>query len=178
VTKPCETCGAEMPGPPSRLQTKRWCRAECRPRKARTCKACGKPTEGTRKTCSIACWQAHLQLVASSLSTVGVRTPEQRAKRRREGRSKYRGKDKREVAARLTAEQRGRCAVCRGEGLALGDGTTGLVLDHDHETGAPRAMLCTRCNAAYGQMRESPDLIAALWKYAKRWAQRRVPHVA
>ncbi len=39
-------------------------------------------------------------------------------------------------------------------------------------------MLCTRCNAALGQMRESPDLIAKLWKYAKGWAQRRVPDVA
>lgn len=137
------------------------------------CVVCAKPCVG-RKTCGDACLEEMLR----RRSTIGARTPKQREKRRRYERTKYRGKDKAQVIARLTAEQGGRCKVCGHEGTELGDGKRGLVLDHCHETGRPRAMLCTRCNAALGQMRESPDLIAALWRYALVWAQREVPHVA
>lgn len=94
-------------------------------------------------------------------SAVGARSEAVRAKRRKHARNAYKGKDKPEVIARLTAEQKGRCKVCGCEGAKLGDGTVGLVLDHCHATGRPRAMLCGPCNAALGLLGESPTRIKA-----------------
>ena len=163
-SKPCETCGLDMLGFPSVLATKRWCSVECRPKVERSttpCVVCAKPCVD-RKTCSDECFAALLK----SRATFGVRTPEQRKKRRAQERAKYRRKDKAEVVARLTSMQRGRCASCK---LAKP-----LVLDHCHATGDARAMLCVQCNAALGLLGESPDRIAALHAYAKTWAQRRL----
>ena len=62
---------------------------------------------------------------------------------------------------RLTREQGEACAVCLE--------TVPLVLDHDHATGDPRAMLCRRCNAGFGLMRECPSKIRGLLAYAERY---------
>lgn len=102
-------------------------------------------------------------------STVGFRSETKRARRRAESKRKYRGKDKAEVVARMTAEQGGCCAICGCKGGALGDGTRGLVLDHCHETGRPRAMLCGRCNAAIGFAREDAKRLEAMALYVRRW---------
>lgn len=56
----------------------------------------------------------------------------------------------REVAterARMLAEQGGRCALCK---LPLPEGKA--VLDHDHSTGAVRAVLHSGCNALLGKV--------------------------
>lgn len=46
----------------------------------------------------------------------------------------------------LFDEQRGLCAIC---GIGEGDATRQtLFVDHDHETGAIRGLLCGRCNWA------------------------------
>src|SRR5262245_30768892 len=45
---------------------------------------------------------------------------------------------------RMVREQRGRCACC---GRARS-----LVVDHDHETGRVRGLLCTPCNSAIGSL--------------------------
>ena len=130
------------------------------------CVVCGAPCV-KRKTCGDAC---HAELVRQK-STVGTRSEQVRAKRRRGKKQSYKGKDKAEVIERLTREQGGRCKVCGGEGTALGDGRVGLVLDHDHATGKPRAMLCGPCNAALGLLAESPQRVKALWDYAQSWVQ-------
>lgn len=49
--------------------------------------------------------------------------------------------------------QDGRCAICGNEQL-----DRSIALDHDHKTGAPRGLLCKRCNhdllgAAYDSLR-------------------------
>lgn len=51
--------------------------------------------------------------------------------------------------------QHQRCAIC-------GDGATparNFSVDHDHESGKVRALLCNRCNTGLGQFRDSPDLL-------------------
>ena len=40
------------------------------------------------------------------------------------------------------------------------------MLDHCHATGEPRAMLCVRCNAALGLLREDPAVCRMLAEYA------------
>ena len=60
----------------------------------------------------------------------------------------------------MYAEQEGRCGICR-------DAHSLLVVDHDHETGRIRGLLCRKCNAAIGQLKDDPAL---LWR-ALAWLE-------
>jgi len=55
-----------------------------------------------------------------------------------------------EVAA-IEQEQKGRCVICQEE--------LPLCIDHDHETGKVRGLLCRLCNAGIGMLRESPEVL-------------------
>ena len=52
------------------------------------------------------------------------------------------------------------CVICGDEGQ--------LVVDHDHQTGKVRGMLCNHCNRGLGHFRDSPMLLefAAQYLYA------------
>src|SRR5439155_26329707 len=55
----------------------------------------------------------------------------------------------------LLAHQGGKCAICSDppeEGKAY-------HIDHDHETGEVRGLLCVRCNNGLGQFKEDRDLL-------------------
>lgn len=54
---------------------------------------------------------------------------------------------------RLLEEQAGRCRVCAAEP----DGV--LDVDHDHDTGAVRGLLCRRCNRGIGLWKDDPELL-------------------
>jgi hypothetical protein len=72
---------------------------------------------------------------------------------------------------RLFTEQNGLCACC-GNPETMVNGRSGLVkslaVDHNHETGEVRALLCTACNVAYGLLEESPERIKMLLLYAEK----------
>lgn len=159
----CVVCGKAF-----RSYGRATCSPECsealRESRLRKCVVCGKPCGTGRNTCSSECAKKR-----APQTTIGVRSDSVRAKRRRHAKHAYKRPDKAEVIASLMLKQAGRCAVCGSDGELLGNGKRGLVLDHDHATGEPRAMLCTRCNAALGLMRESTDLIVRLGAYAQRW---------
>lgn len=60
--------------------------------------------------------------------------------------------------------QRGRCAIC-------GDANNGgrrLVVDHDHDTGCTRGLLCTLCNRALGLFHDDLVLLNAAAAYLAR----------
>jgi len=61
----------------------------------------------------------------------------------------------------LLADQGGGCAIC-GEPPA--DGVS-LHVDHDHDTGAVRGLLCMRCNNALGLFREDAALLTEAAHY-------------
>ena len=65
-----------------------------------------------------------------------------------------------EAYAELLASQGGRCAIC-----GTPPGRRSLAVDHDHETGAVRALLCVRCNVGLGYFREHPLLLRAAADY-------------
>jgi len=64
---------------------------------------------------------------------------------------------------RMLADQDGGCAVC-------GDppGTSALHVDHCHESGRVRGLLCFRCNSAIGNLRDDPDIVASALAYLTR----------
>lgn len=64
--------------------------------------------------------------------------------------------------------QGGVCALCKLPETAY-DSRAGKVLplavDHDHVTGAVRALLCKSCNQALGMAKESPELLRRMADY-------------
>lgn len=62
-----------------------------------------------------------------------------------------------EYAALLYAQD-GLCAVCQRPELGTFRGRPKrLSVDHDHETGRVRGLLCSRCNRGIGYLQDSPE---------------------
>ena len=64
-----------------------------------------------------------------------------------------------EEADAMFAAQGGVCAVCRAAAAEH--------VDHDHATGAVRALLCFNCNGGLGQFKDDPDLLRAAAEYVR-----------
>lgn len=60
----------------------------------------------------------------------------------------------------LLARQGGGCGIC-----GKPPGKISLHVDHDHETGEIRGLLCVGCNNALGQFHDDPDLLALAADY-------------
>jgi hypothetical protein len=71
---------------------------------------------------------------------------------------------------RMKAAQAGACALCGQVPPPSKDGKEVLFVDHDHETGQVRALLCRRCNLAVGWV-EKCD-IAKIQTYLESFKQR------
>lgn len=74
-----------------------------------------------------------------------------------------------EYAAKL-AEQDHKCAICRtdnpdGEGQAAKRQLKSFAVDHDHESGEVRGLLCNLCNRALGFLQDNPVVVKAAWVY-------------
>lgn len=63
---------------------------------------------------------------------------------------------------RMWAAQAGCCAVC---GRAFTAQTRRAAVDHCHQTGKIRALLCTRCNTALGAVQDDALTLRALADY-------------
>lgn len=70
--------------------------------------------------------------------------------------------------AMLTA-QGGACAICRQPETATRNGVVkALAVDHCHDSGVTRGLLCQRCNTAIGSLNDDPALIEAAAAYLRR----------
>ena len=72
-----------------------------------------------------------------------------------------------EEADEMLAEQGGLCAICRTEPAAH--------VDHDHDTGGVRELLCFNCNGGLGQFRDDPEVLRAAAEYVERHRASRRP---
>lgn len=64
---------------------------------------------------------------------------------------------------RMFDEQAGLCAICHNPELEIK-----LAVDHCHETGMVRGLLCKRCNMAIGLLGDNPDTIMNAMLYLRR----------
>lgn len=65
-------------------------------------------------------------------------------------------------------DQNGLCAICgrRQEG----GHSEQLFVDHDHQTGKIRALLCGPCNTGIGHFGENTERLLAAVDYLRKWA--------
>lgn len=68
--------------------------------------------------------------------------------------------------ADMLAAQSGVCGICQ----LPEKGNKNLSVDHDHETGQVRGLLCDRCNKALGLFEDDPSRMAAAIQYLTRAA--------
>ena len=75
-----------------------------------------------------------------------------------------------QVYGMMHAEQSGLCALCQNPERPARNkaGTRLLVVDHHHESGEVRGLLCRNCNAAIGLLGEDPAVLAAAIIYLTR----------
>ena len=82
--------------------------------------------------------------------------------------------------AEMLAQQGGRCAICRKHETTpkkSGIGVRMLAVDHCHDTGVIRGLLCAACNTTLGKMGDSASLLRAAADYLDRAASQRIaPH--
>jgi hypothetical protein len=67
----------------------------------------------------------------------------------------------------LLVEQGGGCAIC---GSTKAGGRGGFAVDHCHETGRVRGLLCANCNNGLGRFKDDPVRLYAAIDYLKRSA--------
>ena len=67
--------------------------------------------------------------------------------------------------------QNGKCACCGREMLLEGKRTRLVCVDHNHDTGEIRDLLCGRCNLAAGNVKDSSELAEKLRKYLAKWGR-------
>lgn len=66
----------------------------------------------------------------------------------------------------LLESQNGVCAICQQpETFSIRGTVCELAVDHDHQTGKVRGLLCQHCNTAIGKFKEDPTLIRAAIDY-------------
>lgn len=65
----------------------------------------------------------------------------------------------------LFAEQKGRCAICFSTILDSDSKDKRLCIDHDHETGEVRGLLCRKCNLGLANFKDDIDRLYAAIDY-------------
>lgn len=68
----------------------------------------------------------------------------------------------------LHAAQNGKCAICgTNESLVIRGKKLRLAVDHCHDTGAIRGLLCSQCNTGLGCFGDDPDRVEAAARYLR-----------
>jgi hypothetical protein len=65
----------------------------------------------------------------------------------------------------MTKDQYDSVLVAQGDGCAICKKSDDLAIDHDHDTGLFRGILCRSCNAALGMFKDDSDLLRRAAEY-------------
>lgn len=63
---------------------------------------------------------------------------------------------------RMLESQDGGCAVC---GVTENQVTDVMFVDHCHDTGKVRGLLCSLCNSGIGKLQDNPEIILKAYRY-------------
>lgn len=74
----------------------------------------------------------------------------------------------REQYDEMFARQGGLCAICGTDNGASAKGTKTLAVDHCHETGEVRGLLCNGCNRAIGLLKDNVAVLESAIRYLKK----------
>jgi hypothetical protein len=80
------------------------------------------------------------------------------------------GMDQEAYDALMTAQD-GKCGICKCELVEklLKGNPRQINIDHDHETGAVRGLLCSGCNIGIGQFADSVGILREAIAYLERY---------
>ena len=67
----------------------------------------------------------------------------------------------------MLAEQGGGCAICGRSAEEVGTRFKHLAVDHNHDTGLIRGLLCTKCNTAIGLFEDDVDRLSRAIEYIR-----------
>ena len=68
---------------------------------------------------------------------------------------------------KMFVRQDGKCPICEAEF----SNRRQMHVDHSHETGKIRQLLCGKCNVGIAMFRETPELLFKAVTYLERWSQ-------
>ena len=127
----------------------------------KSCARCKKRPRASHVSYCASCWNAYQSEYRRRRY---AEEPDYREKIKRKARMRRYGVTP-EQYDEILERQGNVCAICatRPNGKELG-------VDHNHETGAVRGLLCTNCNGAIGMLREDPDLFASALRYLESHA--------
>lgn len=165
-TKHCLNCGKEFEVVKSKYAQK-YCSISCGGKKRhqdqkkkypngffkdKTCKLCGKtftPTNPCQLYCSPECRDRNSAYLRRNYNL-----------------------NKDELAS-MKQSQNNRCYLCGSEGFLIGNNNHAerLVVDHCHETGRVRKLLCHNCNRALGLFKENVELLQKAIQYLIEFRQ-------
>ena len=73
-----------------------------------------------------------------------------------------------EIEAKLAAQGHA-CAICRTALLGHARERDAPQVDHDHDSGVIRDILCRNCNTALGNFKDDPATVGKALAYLERW---------
>lgn len=127
----------------------------------RTCAWCEGDIPETRPADAIFCSTKCKQYSSNEKQR---QNPEARERQRAANLMKKFGMTVAEYDALLEAQQSA-CAICRSSEPR---GRGRFHVDHDHNTGTVRGLLCNECNAGLGKFKDDPQLLEAAMTYLAR----------
>jgi len=65
--------------------------------------------------------------------------------------------------ANLYGDQSGKCAICENSNVRL-------VIDHNHDTGKVRQLLCDNCNRGIGLLKDNPEILQKAADYLRKFS--------
>lgn len=70
---------------------------------------------------------------------------------------------------KMFEKQKGLCAICnKSQRRYSTSGNIRLAVDHNHNTGKVRELLCTECNVGIGYAQDNPEILKSMIAYLEK----------
>jgi hypothetical protein len=158
--RPCEDCGVDV---------------ESKYGRGRYCLACKRRKAAAKAAAQFAANPERVRQRGRESSARMRADPERRARKQQVARTRRLQRDyglTEQQYDALVEEQLGFCAICHQL-----PGVRGFVVDHNHETGEVRGLLCDRCNTGLGLFRDLPDNLRRATAYLEERGGREIRYL-